>query len=422
MREWFARRGLEAAVPRKRRCAALRCGAVAAAIVAAVAVPATAGSATYRPLVPRDVRAIAGVASALVTYVRPESPGRAPITAYQVWPTPDAFYYVCRATRCRIPDLTPGASYVFAVRALNRYGPGPFAPRSNRIVVDAAAPVTTTTMATTPTCCSASLPSVPGDLTLTSGPDELVASWSAASSNGGGPVIYTATAAPGGFTCTTTTTTCAITGLAPDTEYTVFLTASNVNGTVPAQDPVPDGGTIAACEGSTPCDPGPVAASYPTYGNVAPDDLGDCTFAAAANWEQIVLGAAPDPTVVGYEFAQAGGTATGGLSQSALWSYWSHDGIGGVFLTSRQAYYADEIDVENAVADFGALLAELRFRDGWGFAQYTQTAGLHEVVVDGVTPQGPLVVSWGETLQMTWEQWNAEVVALWGLTTSGTPT
>ena len=33
----------------------------------------------------------------------------------------------------------------------------------------------------------------------------------------------------------------------------------------------------------------------------------------------------------------------------------------------------------------------------------------------GFTPAGPLVVSWGESLQMTWEQWNDEVVGMWGI-------
>ena len=39
-------------------------------------------------------------------------------------------------------------------------------------------------------------------------------------------------------------------------------------------------------------------------------------------------------------------------------------------------------------------------------------------VVDGFTPQGPLIVTWGHTLQMTWEQWNAEVVSMWGISTA----
>jgi hypothetical protein len=45
--------------------------------------------------------------------------------------------------------------------------------------------------------------------------------------------------------------------------------------------------------------------------------------------------------------------------------------------------------------------------------------GLHEVVVDGFTPAGPLVVSWGRTLQMSWAQWHAEAIGMWAVEASG---
>jgi hypothetical protein len=49
------------------------------------------------------------------------------------------------------------------------------------------------------------------------------------------------------------------------------------------------------------------------------------------------------------------------------------------------------------------------------------TAGAHVVVVDGYTPEGPLVVSWGTTIQMSWQQWNVEVIGMWGINASATP-
>jgi hypothetical protein len=45
-------------------------------------------------------------------------------------------------------------------------------------------------------------------------------------------------------------------------------------------------------------------------------------------------------------------------------------------------------------------------------------AGSHVAVVVGFTPVGPLVVSWGETLQMTWEQWRSEIAGMWAIETS----
>ena len=172
---------------------------------------------------------------------------------------------------------------------------------------------------------------------------------------------------------------------------------------------------LDACVAGPDCFYGPIYNTYDNYGNVAPADLGDCTFAAAADWEQILLGVAPDPTVIGYEFSQAGGTAAGGLPQNSLWTYWMDDGIGGEYLTGLHRYFTDQTDVENGVRDYGAMIVEFEFVANDGFAQYTMTAGFHDAVVDGFTPEGPLVVSWGQTLQMSWAQWSAEVVGMWGI-------
>jgi hypothetical protein len=162
------------------------------------------------------------------------------------------------------------------------------------------------------------------------------------------------------------------------------------------------------------CDHGPIDETYQTYGNTPTTLLGDCTFAAAANWEQIVLGVKPDPSLVGREYARAGGTQAG-LRQDALWAYWKRHGIAGVAQTGLFSYYSEQLDVENAVRDYRALIVQLRFTGRDGFAQYTVPSGLHDVVVDGFTPEGPLVVSWGETLQMTWAQWRNEAIGMWGI-------
>jgi hypothetical protein len=170
---------------------------------------------------------------------------------------------------------------------------------------------------------------------------------------------------------------------------------------------------LDACDAGPHCFYGPIFNTYPTYGNAAPAVLGDCTFAAVANWEQIVMNHRPDPTQIGYEFADAGGTEAGGLAQNSVWTYWRQHGIGGLKLTALQSYFRDQTNVENVIQDYTAAIAELRFVEGTGFAQYTVGAGLHDVVVDGYTPEGPLVVSWRQTLQMTWEQWDAEAIGFW---------
>jgi hypothetical protein len=209
---------------------------------------------------------------------------------------------------------------------------------------------------------------------------------------------------------TTTTTLPPTTTTVPPTTTTVPPTTTTVPPTTT---------TTVASTGPPASDYGPTNESYLTYGNVAPADLGDCTFAAVANWEQIILGQQPDPTVIGYEFAQAGGTSNG-LTMTQLFDYWQNSGIAGYYLHGATSYFTDQVDVENGVLDFGALIVGLQFINGDYFGTYQMTAGGHAVVVDGYTPEGPLVVSWGMTIQMSWQQWNAEVVGMWGINASST--
>jgi hypothetical protein len=175
---------------------------------------------------------------------------------------------------------------------------------------------------------------------------------------------------------------------------------------------------LGVCTPGPDCFYGPIYSTYPTYGNVAPDGIGDCTFAAAANWEQIVHGATPDPAVIVAEFGAAGGTAAGGLARNTFFNYWIQQGIAGIRATGFNRYFTDKTNVENGVRAYGAMLVELQFVAGTGFAQYTiPAASSHMAVVDGFTPTGPLVVTWGQTVQMTWEQWNGEVTGMWGVAT-----
>ena len=185
--------------------------------------------------------------------------------------------------------------------------------------------------------------------------------------------------------------------------------------TPPAQPPPVVG--LDACTPGPDCYYGPIYETYADYGNTAPTNLGDCTFAAAAHWEQIVFGRHPDPTEIGYEFARAGGTLRGGLSLVALFGYWQRQGIAGVFLTGLSSFRTDQATVQSKVRGYHALIVSFQFVAGDGFAQYIVQAGTHVAVVDGFTPEGPLIVTWGQTLQMTWQQWNAEATSMWAIGT-----
>jgi hypothetical protein len=175
---------------------------------------------------------------------------------------------------------------------------------------------------------------------------------------------------------------------------------------------------LDVCAKGWECDYGAARETFKTWGNVPPKALGDCTFAAAADWEQIVLGVHAKPTVIAGEFAQAGGNGREGLSQDTLWSYWQTEGIAGVRLTGLYPYTTDRADVEEAVRAYRAMIVELSFSSDHRVAQYKVSGKLHDAVVDGFTPRGPLLVSWGRTLQMTWQQWGREAQTMWRIRAS----
>ncbi len=74
--------------------------------------------------------------------------------------------------------------------------------------------------------------------------------------------------------------------------------------------------------------------------------------------------------------------------------------------------------MQNGVVDYGAMIIELQFINGDYIGNIQVSAGLHDAVVGGFTPEGPLVVTWGQTIQMTWLQWNAEIIGMWGIGSS----
>ena len=240
----------------------------------------------------------------------------------------------------------------------------------------------------------------------------------AANPSGKGKISYTITTSPGGGSCETIQTDCVISNVLGDSTF--YIMAKDQIGSYKYSDPIiPNSGASEDCSNFQHyCQSTLAGTEYPMYGNSGPDAIGDCTFAAVANWEHIVLNKDPDPAIIGYEFRAAGGSDVSGLSSLAVFNYWRNFGIAGVYLKSVQSYFIDPYDLQTALdnPDIGVVIAELQFTKGQNFAG-TYPLGGHWVLVVGYTPTGPLVVTWGETLQMTWQQWNYETTYMWGITT-----
>jgi hypothetical protein len=133
----------------------------------------------------------------------------------------------------------------------------------------------------------------------------------------------------------------------------------------------------------------PAAANaWPTWGNL---EKGDCAFAAVANWElvQTQWGLARQPTeaevIRDYDEAEPDDE---GFSVGQLFEYWSENPIGGVEATTYHRYPPN-------------LLRWVIRHDGPAIVLFPG----HMAVVRYIGHRGPIVLSWGRLIPMTWAQW-----------------
>ena len=87
----------------------------------------------YPPSAPLNVTAVAGDASATVTWSSPTSTGSFPVTHYEVRSNPAGRSCVATSLGCTIAGLINGTAYTFEARALNGAGWGPWSTSSNTI-------------------------------------------------------------------------------------------------------------------------------------------------------------------------------------------------------------------------------------------------------------------------------------------------
>ncbi len=180
------------------------------------------------PSVPLSVTAVAGDASASISWAAPSSTGGSAVTGYTVTAyDPDGVVAgTCSVNgstlTCTISGLTNGVDYTFSVVASNVTGSGPASALTS--------PVT-----------PSGTPGAPTGVVATPSPGQVSVSWIAPTSDGGAPITsYTVTASPGGLFCTTpdgATLTCTVTGLTNGIGYTFSVFATNDNGDSPSSTP-----------------------------------------------------------------------------------------------------------------------------------------------------------------------------------------
>jgi hypothetical protein len=180
----------------------------------------TAASGTTSPAAPNPptgVTAVAGVASASVSFGVPSANG-SPITGYTVTSIPGNFTASGTSSPITVPGLTNGTAYTFTVAATNAIG------SAESGVSNSVTPRTT--------------PSAPSSVVATAGDGTASVAFSAPTSNGGAAITnYNVTATPGTATGTGTASPITVTGLTNGTTYTFTVTATNAAGTGPASTP-----------------------------------------------------------------------------------------------------------------------------------------------------------------------------------------
>ncbi len=241
----------------------------------------------------------------------------------------------------------------------------------------------------------------------------------AAAPQGEGRISYTVTESTLAITCETEFTFCQLAGLSPASSFSIM--ATDKTGSYPVKPfATQNSGIISWCDTRpSKCRVVPEALTASLVGNLKSASK-DCTFVAVANWESIALGVNIESQTLNHEFLQAGG-GEAGLTNDQVFDYWNRLGVSGVYLNSVSLIDTDPSTLKGAMDsdEFKGLIAQLHFSSGQSFAGLVMSAAaFHWVVVAGYTEMGPVVVTWGQTLQMTWQQWNVEATTAWNFLTA----
>ena len=185
----------------------------------------------------------------------------------------------------------------------------------------------------------------------------------------------------------------------------VLVTSALITARLSDSSPRPPG----PCTDSSTCFRATERNVFADYGNTYPSNLADCMFAAAANWQTIVLGTTPREKQVESEYLAAATSSTSGVDEDLFMRWWTTKGIGNVTVSGwTHVRQYNEERIKTAIRQHRALFAIFTFHRNATVAGQRVAPGSHAAVIDGYTADGPLVVTWGHTFQMTWgEYWDS---------------
>jgi hypothetical protein len=214
--------------------------------VVSVDLELTASGGPGTPGPPLDVVAMGGNTRATVSWMPPMNTGTTPITTYSIASSPGDFVISTAdgdTTSATFEGLTNGVTYTFVVRATNTSGTGVPSLPSN--------PVTPTAVPM--------VPSAPTGVTAVADVDRGAhVKWTAADNRGSPLTLYTVSSSPNAGAAVQVaagSTMAVVSGLAPGTQYTFTVTATNAIG-----ESQPSAPSVAITAGTKPDAPASVSA------------------------------------------------------------------------------------------------------------------------------------------------------------------
>ena len=185
------------------------------------AVAGCSSSPASPPGAPTGVSAVAGDASARVSWTPPVDTGGSPITGYTVTGSPGGASVSVGGgvTSANVSGLVNGTSYTFTVVATNGVGDGPPSDPSNEVTPSAPQEPTA--------------PGMPMNVSALAGDASAWVSWTIPIDDGGSPITgYTVTSSPGGREASVgaAETSATVSGLTNGVTYTFTVVATNAVG------------------------------------------------------------------------------------------------------------------------------------------------------------------------------------------------
>jgi hypothetical protein len=155
--------------------------------------------------------------------------------------------------------------------------------------------------------------------------------------------------------------------------------------------------------------------AYDTYGNTGPAGIGDCGMAAAADWIETTFGTFPSSQEIVSDYWAAeddyNSGEDAGLTATELFDYWQSNGIGGTSLTGADPISSS--DVESELSDGYVLLSSATLPAGYPLGD--GQGGGHFWIIVGYSSYGPMIVSWGQEVQISWADFDSWTTGVWAL-------